>query len=57
MLFPDRTDRLGCFAILAEEFATTATVTVWPILRGTGGFPVILMRTGKRCGSRTQSTV
>ena len=30
---------------------------VWPIRRGIGGLPVILMRTGKRWGSRTQSTV
>jgi LysR family transcriptional regulator, glycine cleavage system transcriptional activator len=27
---------------------STATETVWPILRGIGGFPVIWMRTGKR---------
>src|SRR5580700_8036492 len=50
----------GCFKIsvdVGEGLGNTAAVTVWPILRGIGGFPVIRIRTGKRSGSRTQSTV
>jgi hypothetical protein len=43
-------DRLyGCteiFSGVGEDSGTTATVTVWPIRRGIGGLPVILMRTG-----------
>src|ERR1700730_13546818 len=34
-----------------------AAETVWPIRNGTGGCPKTWMRTGKRCGRRTQSTV
>jgi len=39
----------GCteiFSGVGEDSGTTATVTVWPIRRGIGGLPVILMRTG-----------
>ena len=47
--FEDRTLGQGCLerpSCVGEAAASTATVTVWPILRGIGGFPVIRIRTG-----------
>jgi hypothetical protein len=52
-----RQGRLDTPSSVSEAFGSTATVTVWPILRGIGGLPVIRTRTGNRWGSRTQSTV
>src|SRR5262249_52853119 len=42
---------------LRLEALTSLLRTVWPIRSGIGGLPVILMRAGKRWGSRIQSTV